>query len=71
MQNVCYRLKNRFSNLSINLLHAKANEVTSFYSGTICNNVPDHYKYIAGLFVIISGRNRFNTLHMFQNINIT
>jgi NADH dehydrogenase/NADH:ubiquinone oxidoreductase subunit G len=46
MQNFCYRLKNRFSNLSINLLHAKANEVTSFYNGTICNNVPRQSKLI-------------------------
>ena len=45
--------------------------LTKDYIISICNNVPDHYKYIAGLFVIISGRNRFNTLHMFQNINIT
>jgi NADH dehydrogenase/NADH:ubiquinone oxidoreductase subunit G len=49
MQNACYRLKNRFPNLSINLLHAKANEVTSFYSGTICNNLPKHTNLIVAV----------------------
>lgn len=43
--------------------------ITNEYLKHVFNRVPDNYKHIASLFVILSGNNRFNVLFAFENIN--
>ena len=43
--------------------------ITNDYLKHVFKDVPDNYKHIASLFVILSGSNRFKVLFAFENIN--
>lgn len=43
--------------------------ITNEYLKHVFKGVPDNYKYIASLFVMLSGSNRFKVLFAFENIN--
>lgn len=43
--------------------------ITNEYLKHVFNRVPDNFKYIASLFVMLSGSNRFRVLFAFENIN--
>ena len=66
-------IKGVINNKGLNIICKQNNLLLRYinidYINKIFKNVPDDYKHVAALFVLMGGNNRYVTLYNFQNIN--
>lgn len=72
-KNINNNIKDVINNKGLNIICKQNNLLLRYinidYINKIFKNVPDDYKHVAALFVLMGGNNRYVTLHNFQNIN--